>query len=65
VAEAGQILRETGSVLVVDWPSKDVPETLTRAGYTVLVKGGPNRTTTGPMRSGTGRWCPAAPARPR
>jgi len=41
VAEAGQILRETGSVLVVDWPSKDVPETLTRAGYTVLVKGGP------------------------
>jgi uncharacterized protein len=41
VADAGQILRETGSVLVVDWPSKDVPETLTRAGYTVLVKGGP------------------------
>jgi predicted CoA-binding protein len=41
VVAAGQILRETGSVLVVDWPSKDVPETLTRAGYTVLVKGGP------------------------
>jgi len=41
VTEAGQILRETGSILVVDWPSKDVPETLTRAGYTVLVKGGP------------------------
>ena len=41
MTEAGQILRETGSILVVDWPSKDVPETLTRAGYTVLVKGGP------------------------
>jgi hypothetical protein len=41
VAEAGQILRESGSVLVVDWPSQDVPETLTRAGYTVLGKGGP------------------------
>jgi len=41
VAEAGQILRETGSILIVDWPSKDVPETLARAGYTVLVKGGP------------------------
>ena len=41
VTEAGQILRETGSILLVDWPSKDVPETLARAGYTVLVKGGP------------------------
>jgi len=41
MTEAGQILRETGSILVVDWPSKDVPETLTRAGYTVLVRGGP------------------------
>ena len=41
MTEAGQILRETSSILVVDWPSKDVPETLTLAGYTVLVKGGP------------------------
>jgi predicted CoA-binding protein len=41
VTQAGQILRETGSILLVDWPSKDVPETLARAGYTVLVKGGP------------------------
>jgi len=41
VTTAGQILRETRSILLVDWPSKDVPETLARAGYTVLVKGGP------------------------
>ena len=41
MTEAGQILRETSSILLVDWPSKDVPETLARAGYTVLVKGGP------------------------
>ena len=41
MTEAGQILRETGSILLVDWPSKDVPETLARAGYTVVVKGGP------------------------
>jgi len=41
VTEAGRILRETGSILLVDWPSKDVPETLARAGYTVLVQGGP------------------------
>jgi CoA binding domain len=41
VTEAEQILCETGSILLVDWPSKDVPETLTRAGYMVLVQGGP------------------------
>ena len=41
MTEAGQILRESGSILLVDWPSKDVPETLARAGYTVVVKGGP------------------------
>jgi hypothetical protein len=37
VSEAEQILRETGTILVVDWPTRDVPETLARAGYTVLV----------------------------
>src|SRR6266545_835383 len=36
-----QILTSADSILVIDWPSRDVPETLTRAGYTVLVKGGP------------------------
>jgi predicted CoA-binding protein len=41
VTEAGQILRETHSILLVDWPSKDVPETLVRAGYAVVVQGGP------------------------
>jgi len=41
MTEAEQVLRETSSVLLVDWPSKDVPESLARAGYTVVVKGGP------------------------
>jgi predicted CoA-binding protein len=41
VSEAEQILRAAGTVVVVDWPSRDVPGTLARAGYTVLVKGGP------------------------
>jgi predicted CoA-binding protein len=41
VAEADQILRSADSVLLVDWPSRDVPETLVRAGYQVFVKGGP------------------------
>jgi hypothetical protein len=29
------------SVLVIDWPSRDVPASLTFAGFTVIVKGGP------------------------
>lgn len=41
VTEAEQILESASSVLVVDWPSKDVPDTLARAGYTVVVKSGP------------------------
>jgi predicted CoA-binding protein len=28
-------------VLLVDWPSQDVPESLVRAGLSVFVKGGP------------------------
>jgi predicted CoA-binding protein len=41
MSDAEEILRETRSILVIDWPSKDVPETLTKAGYDVVVKGGP------------------------
>jgi predicted CoA-binding protein len=41
MSEAEQILAAASTVVVVDWPSRDVPETLARAGYTVLVKGGP------------------------
>ena len=29
------------TVLVIDWPSKDVPESLTMAGFHVVVRGGP------------------------
>ena len=40
--EAGaRVLAETRSVLVIDWPSRDVPASLAYAGYTVFVKGGP------------------------
>ena len=41
MTEAECILEAAGSVLVVDWPSRDVPDTLARAGYRVVVKGGP------------------------
>jgi predicted CoA-binding protein len=39
--DADRILTTAETVLLVDWPSRDVPDTLSRAGYTVLVKGGP------------------------
>ena len=31
------ILAMARTVVVVDWPSRDVPDTLARAGFTVLV----------------------------
>jgi predicted CoA-binding protein len=40
VSIAEQILQRISSILLIDWPSRDVPDTLTRAGYTVAVKGG-------------------------
>src|SRR5215470_7983507 len=45
VLEAGaRILAETRSVLLIDWPSRDVPVSLAYAGFTVFVKGGPGPT---------------------
>jgi hypothetical protein len=41
VARAEGILSGTRSVLIVDWPSREVPDTLTDAGYDVTIKGGP------------------------
>jgi predicted CoA-binding protein len=41
VTDAEQLLEYANSVLIVDWPSRDVPHTLARAGYGVVVKGGP------------------------
>jgi len=38
---AARVLAETRSVLVIDWPSRDVPASLAFAGFTVIVKGGP------------------------
>ncbi len=41
MTEAEQLLEATDSVLVIDWPTREVPETLARAGFGVVVKGGP------------------------
>jgi predicted CoA-binding protein len=39
--DAETILRTSRTILVVDWPTSDLPETLVRAGYVVHVKSGP------------------------
>lgn len=39
--DSKEILKNARTILLVDWPSKDVPETLTRAGFRVFVHGGP------------------------
>ena len=40
-AGASRILAQTRSVVVIDWPSRDVPAALAAAGFEVTVKGGP------------------------
>lgn len=35
------ILAAARSILLVDWPSRSVPDSLARAGFSVIVKGGP------------------------
>jgi predicted CoA-binding protein len=35
------LLKAVETVLVIDWPSKEVPECLARAGFRVIVRGGP------------------------
>ena len=41
MTDASSILADARSILVVDWPTRDVPDTLARAGYEVVVHGGP------------------------
>lgn len=38
---AREIFAGVKSILVIDWPSKEVPEALARAGFEVVVRGGP------------------------
>ena len=41
MTEVESVLAGVGSFLVVDWPTRDVPDTLAGAGYDVVVHGGP------------------------
>jgi predicted CoA-binding protein len=41
VTDAELLLDQADTIVLVDWPAREVPETRARAGYTVIVKGGP------------------------
>jgi sugar phosphate isomerase/epimerase len=41
MTDAASVLAAAGSFLLIDWPTRDVPDTLAVAGYEVSVHGGP------------------------
>jgi hypothetical protein len=41
VTDGAEVLMATESVLLIDWPSRDVPDALARAGYRVASQEGP------------------------
>ena len=41
MAVIAELIRDTRSVLLVDWPDRDVPDTLAQAGYVVVSHDGP------------------------
>jgi predicted CoA-binding protein len=42
-ADGVALLRDARSILLIDWPSRDVPDSLARAGLRVVVEGAPGR----------------------
>ena len=43
MTDIGSLLDATATVLLVDWPSRDVPDTLAQRGYVVMSADGPGR----------------------
>jgi predicted CoA-binding protein len=41
MTDVSQLLAETTTVVLVDWPSREVPDTLARRGFTVIANEGP------------------------
>jgi predicted CoA-binding protein len=39
--DPSDVLRSAKTVLLVDYPSREIPDTLARAGYVVFARGGP------------------------
>lgn len=42
MTDATEILRDARHVVVQDYPDRDIPDSLTRAGFTVTIYGGPD-----------------------
>lgn len=42
MADAAKLLGGAKTVLLIDWPSRDVPDTLARGGFTVISSDGPD-----------------------
>lgn len=42
MSDIAQLLREAETVLLVDWPSREVPDTLAHSGYTVFSEDAPD-----------------------
>ena len=43
MTDVAKLLAGTKVVLLIDWPSRDVPDTLARSGFTVVSNDGPDR----------------------
>src|SRR2546430_2403457 len=41
MTDARKVLERSRRIVLVDWPSRDVPDTLVRAGFSVVVRDGP------------------------
>ena len=42
MTDVAKLLAGTKTVLLIDWPSRDVPDTLARSGFTVVSNDGPD-----------------------
>src|SRR5687767_9381883 len=42
MTDVAKLLAGTKTVLLIDWPSRDVPDTLARSGYTIVSNDGPD-----------------------
>jgi predicted CoA-binding protein len=43
MTDVARLVSETRTVLLIDWPSREVPETLARRGFTVVSAEGPGK----------------------
>src|SRR5688572_9557829 len=52
MTDAAELLADAKTVLLIDWPSRDVPDTLARSGFTVISNDGPDEYNAHEMQGG-------------